>query len=115
LAELQKENYITLNGGSTTVRSFWTIRYRQQGYVLLDWPAEVRIGRSSACQIVIGEASVSRVHARIIWEGGGWRVGDGAEGRASSNGIWLRVRRAPIVGESVVKVGDVVVGVCVRE
>jgi hypothetical protein len=51
----------------------------------LDWSGareELVIGRAGACDIALGDATVSRRHARLIFRDGGWIVQD----LASTNG-----------------------------
>lgn len=54
---------------------------------------EMRLGRSADCEIVIDDPGVSRVHARLVKEGGGWAIED----LESRNGTFVNeapVRRA---------------------
>jgi FHA domain len=70
----------------------------------LDWDAgeeEVLIGRSSGCQIVIGEPTVSRRHARLRSRDGRWVLQD----LGSTNGTFLNGRR---VGRCELRPGDLV-------
>jgi hypothetical protein len=62
--------------------------------------ARVLIGRSSACQLVLGDDTVSRRHAELRIERGRWLLRD----LGSSNGTWVNGRR---VVEAEVRPGDV--------
>jgi pSer/pThr/pTyr-binding forkhead associated (FHA) protein len=59
------------------------------------------IGRSSSCQIVIGEPTVSRHHARLRSRDGRWVLQD----LGSTNGTYLNGRR---VGRCELRPGDLV-------
>jgi hypothetical protein len=61
--------------------------------------ARVMIGRSSACQLVLADETVSRRHAELRIEGGRWLLRD----LSSSNGTWVNGRR---VVEAEVRPGD---------
>ncbi len=64
-----------------------------------------RIGRALDNDIVIGEASVSRHHARIEYRNGSFIVQD----LGSQNGTWLagqRVTEAPLGGGEALRLGD---------
>jgi hypothetical protein len=61
--------------------------------------ARVVIGRSSACQLVLADDTVSRRHAELRIEGGRWLLRD----LGSSNGTWVNGRR---VVEAEVRAGD---------
>lgn len=68
----------------------------------LDWscgPQELVIGRSSRCDIVVGDLSVSRRHARLICRDGRWVLQD----LASTNGTHLNGIR---VGRCELRPGD---------
>lgn len=68
----------------------------------LDWTAEsheLLIGRSSACDIVMTDRTVSRRHARLIRRDGKWILQD----LASTNGSHLNGRR---VGRCELRPGD---------
>jgi len=68
---LKEKGYFILNGdnfGSLAV-SFWTLSYKGQHYILLNSPSKIFIGRSSGCQLVILEASISRKHANLTYTG----------------------------------------------
>jgi hypothetical protein len=57
--------------------------------------AAVTVGRSSACDVVVGEQTVSRFHAELRHGDGAWTVRD----LDSTNGTWLngaRVQEAPL-------------------
>jgi hypothetical protein len=59
----------------------------------------ITLGRSSVCQLVLSDATVSRCHAELVVRDGAWHVVD----LDSSNGTWLNGRR---VGEAEVRPGD---------
>ena len=63
--------------------------------------ASLLIGRSSACQLVLADDTVSRRHAELRVEDGCWVLRD----LGSSNGTWVNGRR---VVEVEVRPGDVV-------
>jgi pSer/pThr/pTyr-binding forkhead associated (FHA) protein len=63
--------------------------------------ARLEIGRSSACQIVLGDDTVSRRHAELRYEDGRWILRD----LGSSNGTYVNGR---LVTEAEVRRGDVV-------
>ena len=58
------------------------------------------IGRSSGCQLVLADHTVSRRHAELFTEDGRWLLRD----LDSSNGTWLNGRR---IVEAEVRPGDV--------
>jgi hypothetical protein len=62
--------------------------------------ARVVIGRSSACQLVLGDDTVSRRHAELFVDEGRWVLRD----LGSSNGSWVNGRR---IVEAEVRPGDV--------
>ncbi|MDP6601834.1 MAG: FHA domain-containing protein, partial [Phycisphaerales bacterium] len=43
------------------------------------------IGRSSACEVRLADATISRRHAEICWLGGRWMLSD----LGGANGTWL--------------------------
>jgi pSer/pThr/pTyr-binding forkhead associated (FHA) protein len=59
------------------------------------------IGRSSSCQLVLADDTVSRRHAELRIEDGRWLLRD----LGSSNGTWVNGR--PVV-EAEVRAGDTV-------
>jgi predicted component of type VI protein secretion system len=63
--------------------------------------AQLTIGRSSACELVLGDDTVSRRHAELRIEDGRWLLKD----LGSSNGTFVNGRR---VVEAEVRSGDVV-------
>jgi CO/xanthine dehydrogenase Mo-binding subunit len=63
--------------------------------------AHMLIGRSSACQIVLGDDTVSRRHAELRFEDGRWLLRD----LGSSNGTYVNGR---YVTEAEVRPGDVI-------
>jgi hypothetical protein len=68
----------------------------------LDWgaePQELLVGRSSACDVVLGDPTVSRKHARLILRDGRWVLQD----LGSTNGSRLNGRR---VGRCQLRPGD---------
>jgi FHA domain/Domain of unknown function (DUF1707) len=62
--------------------------------------AQLVLGRSSACELVLADDTVSRRHAELRAEDGRWIVRD----LGSSNGTWVNGRR---VMEAEVRPGDV--------
>jgi predicted component of type VI protein secretion system len=67
----------------------------------------VIIGRASECEVQTHDAMVSRKHARIVWDGGGYIVED----LGSSNGVFLgteKVQQAPFRPGDVVTCGSLV-------
>lgn len=62
--------------------------------------ARLLIGRSSGCQLVLADDTVSRHHAELYVEEGRWLLRD----LGSSNGTWLNGRR---IVEAEVRPGDV--------
>ena len=63
--------------------------------------AHLLIGRSSACQLVLADDTVSRRHAELRIESGCWLLRD----LGSSNGTWVNGRR---VVEAEVRPGDLI-------
>ena len=63
--------------------------------------AHLVIGRSSACEIVLGDDTVSRRHAELRFEAGRWLLRD----LGSSNGTYVNGR---LVTEAEVRRGDVI-------
>jgi hypothetical protein len=61
--------------------------------------AHLVIGRSSTCQLVLADDTVSRRHAELYVEGGRWLLRD----LGSANGTWVNGRR---VVEAEVRAGD---------
>ena len=62
------------------------------------------VGRSAECDVVVGEATVSRVHAELRHQRDGWTVRD----LGSLNGTWLngsRVREAHVSRGDVLRLG----------
>jgi hypothetical protein len=62
--------------------------------------AQLVIGRSSSCELVLADDTVSRRHAELFTEDGRWLLRD----LDSSNGTWLNGRR---IVEAEVRPGDV--------
>ena len=63
--------------------------------------AHLLIGRSSTCQLVLADDTVSRRHAELFLDGGRWLLRD----LGSANGTWVNGRR---VVEAEVRPGDIV-------
>jgi Inner membrane component of T3SS, cytoplasmic domain len=69
----------------------------------------ITIGRTSNNDIVVADASISRLHAYVRRDGRGWLVADGG----SKNGSWLRGapleprRERTIESRAVLRLGDV--------
>ena len=62
----------------------------------------MKMGRSAACDVALGDASVSRLHARMVAQEGQWWVED----LNSRNGV--QINGARIVERQVVKDGDLI-------
>jgi FHA domain-containing protein len=90
-----------------TLRDRWAsathrIVPRKATLLALDWdggPSELRIGRSSSCDLMLSDPTVSRRHARLICRGGKWVLQD----LGSTNGTALNGRR---VGRCELRPGD---------
>ena len=73
------------------------------------FPDRITIGRTSNNDISIVDHSVSRLHAYVRQQAGGWVVADAG----SKNGSWLRGealearRERPLTSRNVLRVGDV--------
>ncbi len=65
---------------------------------------ELRVGRSSRCDVVIIHPEVSRSHARLVWQGDTFWVED----LSSTNGTWVNGRRLPPHEPVALKPGDVI-------
>mmetsp|Transcript_12442 Transcript_12442/g.23529 ORF Transcript_12442/g.23529 Transcript_12442/m.23529 type:complete len:334 (-) Transcript_12442:31-1032(-) len=52
---------------------------------------EVKIGRSTASNIVISDSTISRIQCRIVFTSGRWWLLDGLPERPSVNGTWLSI------------------------
>jgi hypothetical protein len=77
-------------------------RAEPRDLLALDWSAESQelvIGRSSGCDIVLSDLSVSRRHARLIRRDGRWVLQD----LDSTNGSWLN---GTAVGRCELRAGD---------
>ncbi len=88
------------------------LRWRRHGEpaagVALPAEGTIVVGRSSGCDVVVGEATVSRRHLELRAIGGGWLAVD----LGSTNGTWLmgrRVGRARVVAGDELTLGDCVV------
>jgi hypothetical protein len=94
-----------------SVRRPW-LRWRRRGEpaAAIALPAEgtIVVGRSSACEAVVAEPTVSRRHLELRAIDGGWLAVD----LGSTNGTWLmgrRVGRARVVAGDELTLGDCVV------
>ena len=73
------------------------------------FPDRITIGRTSNNDIVVADASISRLHAYVRRDGKQWVVADGG----SKNGSWLKGstlearRERPLESRSVLRIGDV--------
>jgi pSer/pThr/pTyr-binding forkhead associated (FHA) protein len=73
------------------------------------FPDRITIGRTSNNDLVIADASISRLHAYVRRDGQGWVVADGG----SKNGSWLKGarldarRERPLESRAVLRLGDV--------
>ncbi len=73
--------------------------------LLLDQETETSIGRHPSCSITVSQPSVSRRHARLWWEAGGYYVQD----LDSSNGTYInnqRVTKASLADGDELRCGD---------
>jgi len=90
-----------------TLRDWWLgathlIAPRKATLLALDWEggsSELRIGRSSSCDLILSDPTVSRRHARLVHRGGKWVLQD----LGSTNGTALNGRR---VGRCELRPGD---------
>ena len=94
---------------------WWQRRRAARALVVdgVEWPlgAGLRIGRSSACDLVLGDDSVSRRHAEIALRGGVCVVRD----LGSCNGTWVNgraVRRTRLRRGDELQLGETVIRVC---
>ena len=73
------------------------------------FPDRITIGRTSNNDIVVADASISRLHAYVRRDGRQWLVADGG----SKNGSWLKGqplearRERPLETRTVLRLGDV--------
>jgi hypothetical protein len=73
------------------------------------FPDRITIGRTSNNDIVVADASISRLHAYVRRDGRAWVVADGG----SKNGSWLKGmvlearRERPLETRTVLRLGDV--------
>ena len=73
------------------------------------FPDRITIGRTSNNDIVVADASISRLHAYVRRDGKQWVVADGG----SKNGSWLKGatlearRERPLESRCVLRIGDV--------
>lgn len=73
-----------------------------ENLLALDWEcpsAELVVGRSSQCDVVLGDITVSRRHARLLHRDGSWVLQD----LNSTNGSYLNGQR---VGRCEIRPGD---------
>jgi hypothetical protein len=79
------------------------VEERPEVLLALDWRGadrELLVGRNTACDVVLPDQSVSRLHARLVFRDGSWIVQD----LASTNGTLVNGRR---VGRCELRPGDV--------
>ena len=73
------------------------------------FPDRITVGRTSNNDIVVADASISRLHAYVRRDGKQWVVADGG----SKNGSWLKGatleprRERPLESRAVLRLGDV--------
>lgn len=73
------------------------------------FPDRITIGRTANNDIVIADASVSRLHAYVRRDGNNWVVADAG----SKNGSWLdggtleARKEKPLISKAVIKIGEV--------
>jgi hypothetical protein len=93
---------LTADLPAAPARSFLALLRAGRSHPLPDLiGARIEIGRSSACQLVLGDDTVSRRHAELRYEDGRWLLRD----LNSSNGTYINGR---LVTEAEVRRGDVV-------
>jgi hypothetical protein len=93
----------------------WWHRRRAARALVIDgaeWPlsTSVRVGRSSACELVLADDSVSRRHAEIALRGGVCVIRD----LGSSNGTWVNgrpIHRARLRRGDELRLGETVIRV----
>jgi adenylate cyclase len=81
---------------------------REFNTVELDEAKEYTLGRSPECSVMVKSTIASRLHARLFFRDGAWRVSD----NQSTNGTWLngkKIRESAIANYDVVRIGDVLV------
>lgn len=81
---------------------------REFNTVELDEAKEYTLGRSPECSVMVKSTIASRLHARLFFREGSWRVSD----NQSTNGTWLngkKIRESAIANYDVVRIGDVLV------
>jgi adenylate cyclase len=81
---------------------------REFNTVELDETREYTMGRSPECSVMVKSTIASRLHARLFFRDGSWRVSD----NQSTNGTWLngkKIRECAIANYDVVRIGDVLV------
>ncbi|HBC75647.1 MAG TPA: hypothetical protein DC017_12510 [Candidatus Wallbacteria bacterium] len=81
---------------------------REFNTVELDETKEYTLGRSPECSVMVKSTIASRLHARLFFRDGSWRVSD----NQSTNGTWLngkKIKESAIANYDVVRIGDVLV------
>ena len=81
-----------------------TLIVGEDGPVVTLAGSRYEIGRTAECDIQIEDANISRRHAALVAEEGGWAVED----LGSTNGTWLRgekVQRAALNDGDIVTIG----------
>lgn len=81
---------------------------REFNTIELDEKKEYSIGRSPDCSVMVKSTIASRLHARLFFKEGQWRIAD----NQSTNGTWLngkKIKESPVASYDVVRIGDVLV------
>ena len=69
-------------------------------------PRSLTVGRARTNDVCLVEASVSKLHARLLWKDGGFEIED----QESTHGVYVdgvRVERATLVDQAQVQLGNI--------